>query len=443
MLSRHQATHLALALALSLASACDRETVTCADFTSPVCADAFSGDIDAGPVDARVRDDANNDAFSVFDAPAPDAGNDAFIPDAFIVPDATMCNPACSGTRDICISAGVCGECRTDDDCGGANPACDTVAHTCVPCVNNTHCDSASAPACNVGTHTCVACVDNTTCTVALGGPICDVPRNACVGCLDAMTCLGNLDACVAQTCVGCDDRLDCMDDMGLPACVGNTCRQCDANTDCGSITSARCDLGMNTCARCMADTDCTRFGGTPVCDEGRGVCVQCTGDTEATRCGMNSCRRSDGTCTTQRRGLLGVCDSCEADSECSAGRRCVRHVFSGTDLGSFCFIDASMGGCGDTDTTRRPYRTRAPLTSIDGVAATYCMPPATTTCEGIRDTQNQICSASTECGDSRVADGFCPSTGTGAGVCTYECSGGFDCRSTLNCGDTPAHCRP
>lgn len=366
--------------------------------------------------DSGPQPDANADApgLDAFEPSMPDSGADARVS-----PDATLCSPACSGATPVCVSAGVCGECTSAADCVG-NP---------------------DGAVCNTTSHECVACVDSTTCTDE--APVCDTTTSACVGCLSPADCPGTvLDACVATVCVGCDDRADCMDDPGLPACVGNTCRQCDMNTDCPS-TAARCDLGTNSCTSCTADTDCTRFGATPVCDEGRGVCVQCTGDTEAARCGVNSCRRSDGTCTMQRVGQLGACDSCEADSECTPGRRCVRHVFSGTDMGSFCFIDASMGGCGDTDSTRRPYRTRTPLTSIDGIAATYCMPPATTTCAGIRDTQSQPCATNTDCGDPRVADGYCPPTGTSAMVCTYPCGGGFDCRSTLNCGDSPAHCRP
>jgi hypothetical protein len=426
------------ALALVALSGCP--SPQCPDGSAMVegrCADTDTGTSD---IDAAVRADANADAFSVFDAFMPDAGNDAFSPDAYIVPDG---NCGCSGNL-ICVAGapGGCG-CVDDAQCGGATPACDVARNVCVPCVTNSHCGVGSATPICVD-QTCQACGASSDCSGAT--PVCDTApaMNRCVGCLDAMTCDGTLlDACVGNVCVGCDDRTDCMDDMGLPACVSNTCRQCDTNTDCGTVAAAHCDLGTNTCGRCTADSDCTRFGGTPVCDEGRGVCVQCTGDTEAARCGANSCRRSDGTCTMQRRGILDACDTCQADSECITGRRCIRHVFSGIDMGSFCFLDAAVGGCGDSDTALRPYSTRTGLTSIDGVAATYCMPPTTTTCEGIRDTQGQVCGASTECGDPRVADGYCPPAGTGAGICTYTCGGGVDCNRLLNCGGSPGHCRP
>jgi hypothetical protein len=185
------------------------------------------------------------------------------------------------------------------------------------------------------------------------------------------------------------------------------------------------------------------RLPATPVCNETSATCVACTADTESARCGAFSCRQSDGTCTTTTRATLDTCDPCEADSECATGRRCVEHVFMGTSTGSFCFLDASTGGCGDTDGTRRPYRTRTMLTSVDGVTATYCMPPVSTTCTGIRDTQSKSCTTSEMCGEDSLADGYCPTIGSGAGLCSYECGGAVDCRSTLNCGGTPAHCRP
>ena len=220
-----------------------------------------------------------------------------------------------------------------------------------------------------------------------------------------------------------------------------DTCVACLAATDCASPTAAVCGA-THACGPCTQDADCTRLTATPVCDESRGACVACTGDTEAAQCGTHSCRRSDGTCTTTVRGSRDVCDSCEADSECATGRRCVSHVFMGTDVGSYCFLDAT-GGCGDTVATLRPYRTHAMLTSIDGVAAMYCMPPTSTTCQGIADTQSVSCTTDDMCGLTGQDDGICPTTGTGAGSCSYGCGGAFDCAMTLSCGGAPQVCHP
>jgi hypothetical protein len=120
-----------------------------------------------------------------------------------------------------------------------------------------------------------------------------------------------------------------------------------------------------------------------------------------------------------------------------------VLHTFAGTDVGYFCFLDSAMGGCGDTDSARRPYRTRSELTSIDGVTATYCMPPVTTTCQGIRDTQSESCTMDSECGEPGLDDGYCPLLGTGMLACSYRCGGAFDCASPLTCGGVPQHCQP
>ena len=143
-------------------------------------------------------------------------------------------------------------------------------------------------------------------------------------------------------------------------------------------------------------------------------------------------------------RSWLAACDSPSTctPSLCSDGGG-VLHTFMGTDVGYFCFLDATDGGCGDTDPTRRPYSTRRELTSIDGVRSTYCMPPATTTCQGIGDTQSSTCTTDSDCGVEGLDDGYCPTDGPGAGACTYTCGGDFDCRESLSCGDTPPHCRP
>lgn len=389
---------LALTLASLSAVGCVRETVSCEGNPSSVCPELTDAAVDA------PRFDANADApgLDAFEPPRPDVGFDGTIPDA---------NCGCTD-GEVCVSGGTCG------------------------CLTDANCTQDTAPICNTETNQCVACLSSTDCGAPT--PFCDTTDNTCVGCVGEADCTGNLDACVTNACVACDDRADCVDDVGLPACVGNACRQCDVNTDCGSSATPRCDLASSTCAACTADADCTRFGATPVCDEGRGVCVQCTGDTESTQCGMNSCRRSDGTCTDQRVGQLDSCDSCEADSECVAGQRCVRHVFSGTDTGTFCFADAALvGGC-----VSAPFSQPVPLTSIDGTAATFCLPPVATTCRGIRDTRSVVCALDTQCGVSALSDGYCPLAGTAIGFCSYRCSGAVDCASG-NCGGSPQHCRP
>ena len=316
------------------------------------------------------------------------------VPDTRVDAGPTDAGPVDGGMADggtpdafVPVDGGPCSRCPA------ARPVC--VADACVECMTDAHCASSA------------------------GGPNCDPDTN---------------------TCVGCVDRGDCA--APTPACVMNECVACDAASDCTAVGASRCDATTNACAACAADADCTHLSATPVCDEGRGTCVACTGDTEAARCGANSCRRSDGVCTGTARGSRDVCDSCEADSECVTGRRCVNHVFGGTDLGGFCFLDAT-GGCGDTVSALRPYRTPTELTSVDGALATYCMPPTSTTCAGIRDTQSTTCTTSSDCGVVGLDDGYCPAMAPSAGTCTYRCAGSLDCDELLNCGGSPQRCRP
>jgi hypothetical protein len=299
----------------------------------------------------------------------------------------------------------------------------------------------ADEPACVAGA--CVECAEASDCAGRMGRPFCDTDTNTCVQCEDASDCGMGTPACVAGRCVQCDDMTDCSAVAMRPFCSArNTCVACLDASGCTSVTASRCNTDTNTCTACVADTDCMHLAATPVCDETRGTCVQCTGDTEAARCGGNSCRRSDGVCTTTPRGSRDVCDACEADSECVSGQKCIRQMFGGTDLGGFCFIEATAG-CGNTVTALRPYRSPTEATSVDGAAGTYCLPPTTTTCAGIRDTQSTTCTTDDDCGVAGLDDGYCPLSGTAAGACSYRCSGAFDCGAGLSCGGAPQHCRP
>jgi hypothetical protein len=113
-----RSTILSALLAL-VSVGCVRESVSCAENPSPVCPDAAGRRMDAGPPDAFRRPDANldapgldayeqlPDAWSAFDAWAPDAGNDAGP--CSRCPSST---PACF--MDTCV------ECAGNADCVGA-----------------------------------------------------------------------------------------------------------------------------------------------------------------------------------------------------------------------------------------------------------------------------------------------------------------------------------
>jgi len=69
--------------------------------------------------------------------------------------DANVC--ASRPATPFCLAAsGTCVGCRTDLDCGGAQPRCDPVGKTCVQCLSGADCPAA-APLCDPRTGTCVA----------------------------------------------------------------------------------------------------------------------------------------------------------------------------------------------------------------------------------------------------------------------------------------------
>lgn len=257
--------------------------------------------------------------------------------------------------------------------------------------------------------------------------------------------CEGDTPACTAdEECVECtaDDTAACTGESDICDPDSNTCVECVAPSDCIELNASKCDAG--TCVECTADTDCERFTDTPVCEEDSGTCVECTTDTEEELCGDFSCSSLTHTCTTTERGIVGTCQSCEADSECSSNRKCVMDQFEGEDVGYFCFFEQAETGCGNTVTERRPYRTIVEATSLDGTEPqNFCLPPNATTCKGIKDTQSVSCTSSDECGLPDLDDGYCPDSGDGAGLCTYTCVGGVECSSGLECTDGPQHCNP
>jgi hypothetical protein len=145
----------------------------------------------------------------------------------------------CSGTRPVCDPAsGVCGQCRTDTDCG-----------------TDAECRDA----------TCVAisrCTNSLDCAV---GDVCDVESQRCVDCL---------------TAVDCDEG---------ELCVETLCRAtCDSDLDCTPL-GLLCDRTNGYCVRCLRHVDCPEVqfcqAGACVNDVCRPGVTACQGNGTAT-CG-------------------------------------------------------------------------------------------------------------------------------------------------------------
>ncbi|MDX9721084.1 MAG: hypothetical protein RBU37_10060, partial [Myxococcota bacterium] len=117
----------------------------------------------------------------------------------------------CSPQTFTCVPSG----CSSDADCLNPDlPACsDSV---CVECTTNSHCPAAHF--CNTASNTCVpdsGCKTDADCDGAL--PICNTATGACVECLRSTDCEGTAD-CVDQACVAitCDNEGFSIDDQSV-----------------------------------------------------------------------------------------------------------------------------------------------------------------------------------------------------------------------------------
>lgn len=209
----------------------------------------------------------------------------------------------------------------------------------------------------------------------------------------------------------------------------------CDSTADCTDVRRSRCVDG--TCEPCANDDHCMHLSDTPVCDEDGETCVDCTADTEEERCGDNSCSALTNTCTDTERESRGLCETCEADSECQAEafggtpRHCVALEWMGSHRGYYCLEPT------DSDCDHFAMVT-IDGDSINSVTGPYCAPEeGRTTCEAYRDffigTECTLTSETATCGDPSITDGLCRDDGEGA-RCTVPCD---PTKTPCVCNDT------
>lgn len=135
--------------------------------------------------------------------------------------------PVCDGTT----QPPNCRQCKSPDGgCTGAKPACATsgpLTGQCVQCTGTEPeaCQGAT-PTCNDSTNTCVGCLMNADCKTATA-PVCDVASTTCRGCKSDSECaMGKCDTqndAQAGSCVACNVDTDCAADQG---CQGHMCVQ-------------------------------------------------------------------------------------------------------------------------------------------------------------------------------------------------------------------------
>jgi hypothetical protein len=334
--------------------------------------------------------------------------------------------------RPQCSPKGECISCSSNAACDDRDPLayCDTKTASdtrgqCVACLEDDHCkDNDDGDYCLAGE--CVPCKTNADCT-ELDKPECGMDGQ-CTGCTSDEACDARTGTEACITTPG-PNRGKCVACVGDDHCTSTDAPQCKSDNTCGACTSdAACDGRAGT-ERCNLRADAETFGD----------CVECTGATEDDDCEGKSCKQSTGECTGTTRGTRNPCESCEADSDCATGSKCVKQVFDDTDLGYFCFYDraAQGGGCADTITGLKPYsQTRDDILSIDSTEAaqkgTYCLPR--TSCLAVEHASTSVeCGTSNAvCGTENVDDGVCLESGTANGKCSYSCVDSSDCLGGL-----------
>ncbi len=199
---------------------------------------------------------------------------------------------------------------------------------------------------------------------------------------------------------------------------------QCASHLDCVDKGLSACRNGV--CSPCGASSDCGHLPGLTTCDVAAGVCRECTVGTESQDCGLRSCNPATFECTHTLRQSRRVCESCEADSECSdADARCVELSYQGAPRGGYCLQQKPAGGCerpfGEVLTSRRSLSNTVP--------GDFCgIPESATTCEAVRDmVDKKSCQSNSECGiggsDSQCHYGK---------VCYARCETGDHCPGSI-----------
>lgn len=304
------------------------------------------------------------------------------------------------------------GELDAGDGSSDAGPLDGSAVDSGPPeCREHADCADAEKPECSDDGE-CVACTEDAACSDRGAASLCHTGRGALRG-----------------HCVECREHQDC-EDLAEPQCSSaGSCMSCTNNDACEGRASAE---------------QCNQRAGAPTF----GTCVECTGATEGQMCGASSCMQSSGQCTDTPRASLEVCEACEADSECKAGTKCVRHMLGAHDLGTVCVYQDTIAGCASSaNAGMKPFSQTVHAMSVDStINADYCFPR--TSCKAYEDAVVGVSCGTdaTLCGEPDIEDGYCPTTGPRQGQCSYGCTEDYDCPGALisECsGDVIKFCRP
>ncbi len=351
---------------------------------------------------------------------------------------------------------GMCAACKTDNDCSGQTPRCDTNSGLCVACLPvNDNCPQGFV--CNQvnGTYTCaMGCKTAADCPAGDGGAqnmaccnqVCvdlnsdgkhcgdcntDCGNQACCAgfCSDVTSDLANCGGCGRQ-CTGGNASWMCAQSMCVPTCKANF-GDCDGNPGNGCETNLLMDV--NNCKAC--GTPCTLANANNACTNGA--------------CGIASCKAGYANCNNQAGDGCEIFTDGDANNCGACGNVCnLAHAMSGCVAGK-CVITGCLAGfsnCNNLDGDGCEAATSSDVNNC-GNCGMKCngIPNGTPSC--VNSGCVPVCSAGFRDCNGIYADGCeanlntdvancggCGRACSGANVAAKTCAGGL-CTSTCAAG--------
>ena len=321
--------------------------------------------------DAAAPADLGFDAPDVpapIDAPdvpvAPDVPDVPVVPDLPNVPDVPDVPAGCRGDSEcastpmtpVCdIARGTCVGCVTDRDTCAVGAWCDPTTRTCAAgCDTDSDC-APMGPApdggtpvgntrCDVQVHTCVECVEDSHCAA---GNLC--VGNRCVAGCNPMRACPTGQVCCLGGCVDTAANIahcgacgtTCSVPNGAPACANGTCAvdRCTGSfADCDGAAPNGCETNTQTSlAHCgMCGNACpVRANTTVACDAGRCLYACAVGFADCDGDASNGCE-------VDTRTALAHCGAC--------ARACTPPNGTGACVDGACTVAACSMGFGDCD---------------------------------------------------------------------------------------------
>ena len=207
------------------------------------------------------------------------------------------------------------GTCSVDNDCTGLAAGSYCVNNRCVACKTSSQCNNAAGkPFCSAE-NTCVSCasagsidggvgagnIDGGVSAVCSGTiPVCNSATGSCVQCVKNTDCPSASKAfCVQNQCVGCDTTgASCTGSVDGGVADGGS-GATGAGTKC--VPSASGSPKAGQCVACNPDnsndTGCS--GNTPICNTTTFSCQPCTSDSQCTTAPGVCMFHSGGRCAT------------------------------------------------------------------------------------------------------------------------------------------------